>query len=143
MATIQKLNSKANIKNLTNMDIPYAPTTTGSLSWTMTNALSLTNGGTVPISYTVGLQGFRISSSSGAITLSTTPFGASKPTNGAIVRLFCVSDTNTVQITSSDIENGCITNGSPILVNGSSIEFQFVQGAASTDDRWIEINRNF
>lgn len=107
--------------------------------WSVTDSTSLTGGGTVTISTTAGQQAFRVASSSGAVTLSTTPFGASAPSDGAVIRLIGTSDTNTVQITNTDSAKGCLTNGNPILVKGSVIEFQYT----TTDDRYFETFRNF
>jgi hypothetical protein len=143
MAITIRLSSKANIKSLTNAEVPYSPVVSGTLAWVITNALSQSNGSTLAISFTTGLQGFRVASSGGAATLALLPFGASKPINGAIVRLYGTSDTNTIGITNNDVENGCITNGNVVLVSGSTIEFQFIQGSAAANDRWVEIGRNF
>ncbi len=81
-----------------------------------------------------------VSGASGAVTLSTTPFGSVAPVgNGTIIRLIGESDTNTVTIISSDIAKGAVINGSATLGLYNSITLQYI----SSLDRYIEISRNF
>lgn len=107
--------------------------------WTMSSSTSLTASGTITISTSLGQQVFRVASSSGAVTLSTTPFGTSAPVDGAAIRLIGTSDTNTVQISFNDAAKGCLVNGTAVLRRGNVIEFQY----SSTDDRYYEVARNF
>ena len=106
--------------------------------WTTGTSTSLTAGGTISISLTAGQQAFTVASSSGAVTLSSTPFGSSDPVDGAVVRLIGTSDTNTVSLTNNDAANGCILNGNITLNAYDVIELQYM----SSLDRWVEVMRN-
>lgn len=106
--------------------------------WTTGTSASLTAGGTISISLTAGQQAFTVASSSGAVTLSSTPFGSSDPVDGAVVRLIGTSDTNTVSLTNNDAANGCILNGNITLNAYDVIELQYM----SSLDRWVEVMRN-
>ena len=106
----------------------------------LASSTSLTAGASITINLISDTQTIRVSSSAGAIALSTTvPFGSSAPVDGSVIRLLCIDDTKTVQITNSDTAKGAMCNGNPILVKGSVIEFMYTV----TDDRFWEINRNF
>lgn len=108
--------------------------------YTVTNATSQAAASSITISTTVGLQSFRVASSGGAVALSVTlPFGASAPADGTSIRLVGTSDTNTVQITNSDTAKGALVNGNAILAKGCAITFEYM----ATDDRYLEISRNF
>lgn len=108
------------------------------ISISMDSQTSITNGSAVTISVNPR-QNIRVGAAS-AITLSTTPFGASDPSkDGTEITLIGTSDTNTVGITRTDSANGAITNGDVILGKYDSITLRYV----SADDRWIEIGRNF
>ena len=107
--------------------------------WNVGSSTSLAAGGTVSISLTQGQQVYTVASSGGAVTLSSTPFGSSAPTNGTTVRLIGTSDTNTVQISDSDTAKGARVNGNAVLVSGNVIDFQYI----SSSDRWFETSRNF
>lgn len=112
---------------------------TVSGGFTVTNSTSLAAGGTVSISTTTALQAFRVASSGGAVTLSSTPFGTSAPTTGTIIRLIGTSDVNTVSISNNTGAKGCVVKGTPVLHLGDVIEFMY----NSTDDFYVECNRNF
>ena len=107
--------------------------------WSISSSTSLGAGGTVSISLTTALQAFRVASSSGAVTLSSTPFGSSAPNDATCIRLIGTSDTNTVTLTYNDAAKGCLLNGDCTLVKGSVIDFMY----SSTDDRYYEVSRNF
>lgn len=107
-------------------------------SWTTYSTESVTNGGNVTISTTVGLQVRRVQGSGGSATLSSTPLGSSAPTDGTVVRLVGQSDTNTIVITNSDTAKGAILNGDVVLSKYSTIDLQY----DSVNDRWIEVARN-
>lgn len=107
--------------------------------WDMNTSMSLAGGGTIAISLTTGQQVWEVSSSGGAVTLSTTPFGSSDPSDGVVIRLIGRSNTNTVKITNNDAANGCLLNGDATLLLGYVIELQYL----SSIDRWVEIARNF
>jgi hypothetical protein len=107
--------------------------------WSVSSSTSLTAGGTISISLTNKMQAFRVASSSGAVTLSATPFGASAPVDGTVIRLIGTSDANTVQISNNTGSKGCLMNGNAILARGSIIEFQY----SSADDSYWEVYRNF
>lgn len=107
--------------------------------WSTFTSTSLTGGGTVSISTTIGQQMYVVAGASGAVTLSNTPFGASPPVGGAVIRLIGNSNTNTVSIVNNDAANGCIVNGTPVLYKYDVIEFQY----SSSLSRYIETFRNF
>jgi len=73
------------------------------------------------------------------VVLSTTPFGATAPINGAVIRIIGRSNTNTVTILTSNIVNGCISNGDAILGLGDVIEYQYLTSIL----RFVEVSRNF
>lgn len=106
--------------------------------YAVNSSVALTAGATI----TLGAQGFqtwRVAGNTTAITLSTTPFGSTAPTNGTTITLIGNSDTNTVSITTNDAAKGCLLNGNVSLSRGRSLTVQY-----NTDfDRYIELNRNF
>lgn len=124
-------------------DLAYSLNSSGSEQsvggWTMTNSTSLTASGTISISLVDRMQTFRIASSSGHISLSSTPFGSSAPIDGTCIRLIGTSDSNSVTITNNNSAKGCLLNGSCTLYNGNVIELQY----SSSADRYYEISRNF
>ena len=135
-ATYNKLYFKSN-------DLAYSLNSSGSEQsvggWTMTNSTSLTASGTISISLVDRMQTFRIASSSGHISLSSTPFGLNAPIDGTCIRLIGTSDSNSVTITNNNAAKGCLLNGSCTLYNGNVIELQY----SSSADRYYEISRNF
>lgn len=106
--------------------------------WNVSSSTSLAGGGTVSISLTQGQQVYTVSSSGGAVTLSNTPFGASAPTNGTVVRLIGISDTNVVSLTDADVSRGARLKGNITLTSGDILELQYISSA----DRWFETFRN-
>lgn len=105
--------------------------------WSTYTSTSLTAGGTVAISLTVGQQLYIVAGTS-AVTLSNTPFGTSAPTDGTVIRLICNSNSNTVSLVNNNSAKGCILNGNITLFQYDCIEFQY----SASLDRWIEISRN-
>lgn len=81
-----------------------------------------------------------VQSSSGAIILSSTPFGVSYDgLDGTRVTLIGTSDTNTVSLLFSDTAKGSLINGSALLEQGDSLTLIW----NSTLDRWLEVSRSF
>lgn len=99
---------------------------------------NITNGGTVSVSSTIGLQYRRITGNGGAVIASVTPFGASPPSDGSVVRLVCLSDTNTVTFINNDNSGGMVLNGDCTLGRFNALEVQY----DAVLDRYVEISRN-
>ena len=77
---------------------------------------------------------------SGAVSASTTPFGTGGGwLNGTRITLRGTNDTNTVLITHNDAAKGAILNGNALLGANDILTLIY----DSTDDRWIEVSRNF
>jgi hypothetical protein len=80
-----------------------------------------------------------ISSTSGEVNASLTPFGANAPsTDGSEIILIGQSDTNVVTILNNDASKGCILNGNCRLPKYSSLVLKWVAGL----DRYVEKCRN-
>ena len=76
----------------------------------------------------------------GAQAASTTPFGTGGGwANGTEIILRGTNDTNTVLITHNDAAKGAILNGNAVLAKNNVLTLVY----DSTDDRWIEVSRNF
>lgn len=95
--------------------------------------------GTIIISADDGFQMLRVTGNAAAVSASTTPFGASPPTDGTILQVIGQSDTNTVKLTHNDASNGCWLNGDVTLGKYQSITLQYDSTAA----RYIEIARSY
>lgn len=80
-----------------------------------------------------------VSSSGGAVTLSTTPFGTDARADGLHITLVGTSDTNTITIPHTDSAKGAVLVGECTLTKYSVITFVY----SSVLDRFIEITRNF
>ena len=81
-----------------------------------------------------------VSGSGGAQSASTTPFGTTGGwQNGTEIILRGTSDTNTLTITHNDAAKGAILNGNAVLGKNDILTLIY----DSTDDRWIEVSRNF
>jgi hypothetical protein len=102
------------------------------------SSLSLAASGTITITLTDTLQIYRAQGASASVTISTTPFGTSAPTNGTYVEVVGNDDTNTVVFTFSDTAKGCVGNF-------TSIELFKYQVAGfrynSSFDRWVLCSR--
>ena len=107
-------------------------------NWSVNSSTSLTGGGTIAISTTLGQQLWRVAGTS-AVTLSNTPFGTSAPANGTVLIIQGTDSTNTVTITNVDSAKGAVINGPATLRKYDAITLQY----NSTDDRYVEISRNF
>lgn len=95
---------------------------------------------TDPISSsTKKMQMRRVQGSGAAVAVSPTPFGTLTSSDGIIIRLIGMSDTNTVTMAFQDIDHGVLLNGEAILKRGHVIEFIFDLASL----RWVECYRNF
>lgn len=105
---------------------------------------TLTNGGQINLNLVVGMQYRRVQGTSdvntGASpdTASTTPFGTSTPSDGVVVRLVGMSDSQVLKLVNSDISKGALLNGDIVLGLGDIIDLQY----DAVLDRYIEIGRN-
>lgn len=100
---------------------------------------SISAGGTISISASVGFQSRRVQGNSVPVIASNTPFGTSTtPKDGTTITLIGQSDTNTVTITNADIAYGCCVNGNCTLGKYDSLTLQY----DSIVNRYIEIARN-
>lgn len=112
-----------------------------SSGFTVGSILSIANAGTIAISSSERLQYIKVvcnTSNTTAVT-SATPFGATPPPSGSIIKLMGTSDTDRVQLNYSDIANGVIINGQADLGAYNMIEFIY----DGTAGRYIECSRNF
>lgn len=108
----------------------------GGGSITLGSDLTMTAGDTLAISLISLNQSYRVQANSGAITMSTTPFGASDPLDGTLIELIGNSDTEPVSITATDSANGCVGNFSTItLYKYDSAAFRY----NSSMDRYIYV----
>lgn len=99
---------------------------------------TLTAGGTITISTSDKQQAIEVQGNGGAVTLSTTPFGTTDPSDKTTIRLIGRSSTNTVTLVNSDTANGCLLNGNCTLTLGDTIELMYI----ASIDRYIEISRS-
>lgn len=111
----------------------------GGIKALVADRLTLTASGTIAVDTAIVLQSYRVQGDSAAVTLSTTPFGASAPADGTTITLIGNDSNDTVTITNNDIAKGCILNGDATLTQYDSITLRYL----SSVDRYIEINRNF
>ena len=85
-------------------------------------------------------QIIRASGNATAVTVSSTPFGASPDIqDGTIIYIIGQDDTNTITIEHNDITDGCLLNGDATLSKGYSLQLFYDNGL----DRFIELGRNF
>lgn len=108
-----------------------------TLAYTHTDDLTLTAADTLTLAVTL-LQDFRVQGNVGAVTLSTTPFGSTPPSDGTMITLYGNSNTNTVTLTNNDATDGCILNGTITLAQYDSITLKY----KSSFGRYIEICRS-
>lgn len=109
-----------------------------SAIWSTTATQSIAGGGTITLGSSAN-QILKVDGSGGAQTASSTPFGATPPSDGTMIRLHGQDNTNTLTITHNDAADGCILNGSATLGKDDHIELRY----DSTADRYIEQSRNF
>ena len=76
---------------------------------------------------------------SGAVTLSTTPFGTTPFADGTVIKVVGTSDANTVKFAHNDSAGGCILNGPCVLEKFMITEFVY----SVTLSRFIQCSRNF
>jgi hypothetical protein len=84
------------------------------------------------------LQHWRVQGASGAVTLSSTPFGSSAPQDRSLICLTGTSDTNTVTIAVANSAKGYVGNGDITLGQYESACFVYL----STDDRFALVSRS-
>lgn len=73
--------------------------------------LTLTASDTIGISLSDKQQSWRVQGNSGAVTLSSTPFGSSAPAAGTVIVLIGNHNDNTVTISNNDAAKGVILRG--------------------------------
>lgn len=102
---------------------------------------SISASGTINMEDYKGLQYRRVSGNGAAITLSSTPFGASGHNipDGTVIRIIGMSDTDTVTISHNDASYGAVLNGSCTLGLYDSVTLQW----DSYLTRYIEVGRSF
>lgn len=123
--------TSAHLKGIDN----FLGTVTGTYSHT--DLLTLAGGGTLTLT-AAHEQDIRVQGNSGAVTLSTTPFGGTPPSDGTIITVFGNSDTNTVTISNNNATNGCILVGTMVLKQYSVITFKY----KSSFLRYVEVSRS-
>ena len=113
----------------------YANLTAGL--WTPGTA-SIAASGTIS-NTTAVYQIYKVSSTGGAVTASTTPMlTAGNLADGQEFLLIGVDDTNTVQFDRLDSAKGCLLNGSIVLSKGTVLRLMYI----SSIDRFVELSRN-
>lgn len=108
------------------------------ISFTIGSAENITAGGTITLGSS-GMQKLKVQGSPGAVTASSTPFGATPPGDGTFIIVQGRNNTNTVTLTHNDAANGCILNGNATL----GLRDELVLIYDSTDARYVEMSRNF
>lgn len=107
---------------------------------TTATAETITASGDIASSTATIIQYRPVVGDAGPQSASTTPFGVTGGwPNGATITLRGTDDTNTVQITHNDAAKGAILNGNAVLAKNNVLTLIY----DSTDDRWIEVSRNF
>jgi len=107
----------------------------GGFSNTITDDLTLTASDTIAIDTSTMFQTFRVQGNAAAISLSTTPFGATPPPDAAIIYLIGNHDTNTVTIAQNDAADGCLMDGDVILAKGQTLGLMY----SSSLDRYVRL----
>jgi hypothetical protein len=108
-------------------------------SWTPSATQTLTSGGTISISTTIGLQYVRVQGDQLNTPLSLTPFGSVVVPDGTVIRLVGQNNNQTVFIGNNDASKGVLLNGSAFLGFGDVLELQY----DASLDRYLETFRNF
>ena len=108
----------------------------GGGSITIGSDLTMTAADTLAISLTALNQTYRVQGNAAAISMATTPFGATDPLDGTLVELIGNDDTNTVTITYSDTANGCVGNFATLVL--ARFEVAAFRYNASLD-RWVYV----
>lgn len=99
---------------------------------------AIAGGGEIPLG-SGARRMLKVSGSAAAQTASTTPFGATPPTDGVVIILMGTDNTNTLTITHNDIDDGCILNGDATLGLNDKITLVY----DDTSSRYREQSRNF
>lgn len=97
--------------------------------------LTLTASDTIAISTSTYNETYRVQANSGAITMSSTPFGSTDPIDGYRITLIGNSDNNPVTINENDAANGCV-GGSVTLGKYDSAMWEY----NSSLDRFVLIS---
>lgn len=141
-AVVSNASSQLAVSTTTDTQIGYLSTLASdvqvqitALVNTITSALTLAGSGSLSPSATKRFQTFLVQGNSAAVTLSSTPFGATPPPDGGIIYLIGNSDTNTVEIPVNDAANGCLMDGSVILAKGQTASFMY----SSTLARYVRL----
>jgi hypothetical protein len=100
---------------------------------------TLAASGTATIDVNKRQQAIEVSGNGAAVTLSSTPFGATPPPDKSVITLIGRSDSNTVTITNNDAADGCLLNGNATIGYGDVIELMYI----SSIDRYVERFRSF
>jgi hypothetical protein len=100
--------------------------------------LTLTASDTIALNNLYDDQDWLVQGNAGAITLSSTPFAAVVPLDGAVVTLIGNHDTNTVTVLHNDASKGCLLNGDCELARGNTLQLKYI----SALDRYVEISRS-
>lgn len=97
------------------------------------------SGGTITTTNFDGFQFCPVQGLTGAWVASTTPFGNGGAwQDGTVITLCGQDDTNTLTITNSDIQYGCILNGDCVLGKNQTVTVIYNK----TAQRFIQISRN-
>lgn len=110
-------------------------------NWTVYSVETVTNGGTVSSSTTVGMQLRLINGTTDAhITLDNELFGTGGGwVDGTIIRLMCTNNhLGSITIVHDAVSNGCILNGNATLVKYDSIDLQYF----TEFNLWVEVARS-
>ncbi len=100
---------------------------------------SVSIGGTITANTLDGFQVLRVQAATpGGNATSATPLGASAYQNGQQFTLLGLSDDYPLTVTSSDVANGFLLNGEPVLYRGSTLTVLFDLSLS----RFVEVSRN-
>lgn len=104
----------------------------GGASKFVTSNLILANSDALVISTTYLFQTWRVQGASAAVTLSTTPFGSTAPTDGTQIIIIGNDDTNTVTFVANDAAKGIL--GYDVTVGkGQTVTYEYNAGL----DRYV------
>lgn len=138
--------STASILQLLNSDTASGPTIANAQAginssiFTVPASFTIAAAGSIALDEELGTHLLLVSGSGGAITLSSTPFGAAfAGVNGTLAKIIGIDDANTVGLNHSDTTDGAVLNGNVILGRFDALTLQW----SSELDRWLEISRNF
>lgn len=98
----------------------------GNLSNSVTDYLALNDTDELVIDPGLGMQTFRIQGDTTFVTLGSTPFGTTPPSDGAFIYVVGNDDSNTVTIPQNDATDGCLMDGDVILTKGKCVGFMYL-----------------